>query len=59
MFVVGEDGRAHERPVKTDDIIRNSMLVTAGVKPGERIVSVGADNLYEGALVEARPGRQF
>jgi RND family efflux transporter MFP subunit len=54
VFVVGGDGKAHERPVKTDDLVRSSVIVTEGLKPGERVVTAGASTLYEGALVDAR-----
>lgn len=55
VFVIGADGRAHERWVKTDDIIRSSILVKEGVKAGEKVVVAGASLLYDGALVDARP----
>ena len=32
---VGEDGRAHERPVKTDDIVRSSLIVSVPMKARE------------------------
>ncbi len=55
VFVVGEDGRAHEKRVRTDDIIRSSIMITSGLKTNERVVVVGASMLYENALVDARP----
>ncbi len=54
VFVVDADGKAHERPVETDELVRSSVIVTNGVKPGERVVTAGASTLYEGALVDAR-----
>jgi len=55
VFVVEADGKAHERAVKTDDIMRSAIVVTAGLKPGEHVVSVGASTLYDSAPVDARP----
>ncbi|MBI4325204.1 MAG: efflux RND transporter periplasmic adaptor subunit [Chloroflexi bacterium] len=55
VFVVGEDGEAHERPIKTDDIVRSSIIVTEGLQPKEKVVVVGASSLYEGAPLDARP----
>jgi multidrug efflux system membrane fusion protein len=55
VFVVDETGHARERPVRTDDLIRSSVVITAGVRPGERVVVVGASQLHDGARVEARP----
>jgi len=54
VFVVDNDGKAYERPVTTDDLVRSSVIVTEGLKPGDRVVTAGASTLYEGALVEAR-----
>jgi RND family efflux transporter MFP subunit len=57
VFVLGDDGRAHERLVQTGDIILSSVVITSGVRPGEKVVVVGASTVHEGALVEARPDR--
>ncbi|MFO1477797.1 MAG: efflux RND transporter periplasmic adaptor subunit [Verrucomicrobiota bacterium] len=51
VFVVDDSGHARERRVKTDEIIRSSILVTEGLKPGERVVVTGASLLYDGAPV--------
>jgi RND family efflux transporter MFP subunit len=55
VFVVDASGRAHERPVQTDDIIRSSVVVTSGLAPGDRVVVVGASRLHDGERVDARP----
>ena len=59
VFVVEPDGKAHERAVWTDDIVRSSIVITAGLKPGEKVVTVGASTLYDGAPVDARPAETF
>lgn len=55
VFVVDDAGQARERPVRTDDIIRSSVIVTEGLRPGERVVVVGASRLHDGERVDARP----
>lgn len=59
VFVVDAAGTARERPVKTDDIIRSSIVVSAGVKPGDKVVTVGAGTLYDGAPVDARLAEKY
>lgn len=54
VFVVDDSGRAQERRVETDDLIRSSIVVTQGVKPGEKVVVVGASRLHDGEPVAAR-----
>jgi RND family efflux transporter MFP subunit len=54
VFVVGEDGHARERIVKPDDIVASSIIVKEGLQAGEKVVVVGASNLYDGAPVDAR-----
>ena len=54
VFVVDAGGKAHERPVKTDELVRSSIIVTEGLKPGDQVVTAGASTLYEGAPVDAR-----
>jgi RND family efflux transporter MFP subunit len=52
VFVV-EGDRVREQPVQTDDIIGSAVLIRNGVKPGDKIVVVGAATLYDGASVAA------
>jgi membrane fusion protein (multidrug efflux system) len=59
VFVVDCDSRARERVVTTDDLVRSSVVVTRGLTAGEKVVSVGASALYDGALVDARPAERF
>lgn len=53
VFVLGDDGKAYERPVKTEDIVRTSVVITDGLRAGEKVVTVGAANLHNGASVRA------
>ena len=51
VFVV-QDGKAVQRAVKTGDILSSSILITEGLRTGERVVTSGASFLYDGAPVE-------
>ncbi len=54
VFVVDDQGVARERPVRTDEIIRSSVVIIEGLRPGERVVVAGASQLQDGEPVEAR-----
>ena len=54
VFVVS-NGTAWLRPVKTGDLRESSIVVTAGVRPGDSVVVAGASQLHDGARVETRP----
>jgi multidrug efflux pump subunit AcrA (membrane-fusion protein) len=58
VFVV-EGDRVREQPVHTDDIIGSAVLIRNGVKPGDKIVVVGAATLYDGATVTALENKSF
>ena len=45
------DRIARERVVTTADIVGSAIIVTAGVQPGERVVTLGAGQLFDGAAV--------
>ena len=51
VFVV-QDGKAMQRAVKTGDILNSSILITEGLRAGERVVTSGASFLYDGAPIE-------
>jgi RND family efflux transporter MFP subunit len=59
VFVVDADGRAREQAVTTDEIVRSSIVITSGLRPGDRVVTAGASALYDGAPVEVRSGTNF
>jgi RND family efflux transporter MFP subunit len=54
VFVV-QDGKAVKRAVKTGDILKSSILITEGLRPGEQVVTSGASFLYDGAPIEVAP----
>jgi len=51
VFVV-QDGKVAKRAVTTGDILNSSILISEGLRAGERVVTAGASFLYEGAPVE-------
>ena len=54
VFVV-QGGKTVKRPVKTGDILKSSILITEGLRPGEQVVTSGASFLYDGAPIEVVP----
>jgi RND family efflux transporter MFP subunit len=59
VFVLDDSGHVRERIVQTEDIVRSSIVVLDGLKAGERVITSGAPDLYDGALVDSRPeGRE-
>lgn len=50
VFVL-DRGAVSERVVKTADIVDSSIVVTNGVAAGERVVTLGAGQLFDGAAV--------
>ena len=54
VFVIKPDNSAEMRPVTTGESEGGEVAVTAGLAPGETVVTDGADRLKEGAKVEIR-----
>lgn len=55
VFVVGPDNRAQERKVETGEIIRSSVEILSGLRPREKVITVGASMLADGESIDARP----
>ena len=51
VFVVA-GGRVTRRAVNTGDLVGSSIIVKAGLKEGDEVVTSGASLLYDGAPVE-------
>jgi multidrug efflux system membrane fusion protein len=49
VYVVGEDGRAHMRPVTTGRQDENIVVITSGLEPGTTVVTSGFARLSDGA----------
>ncbi len=54
VFVIKPDNSAEMRPVTTGESEGGEVAITAGLAPGEIVVTDGADRLKEGAKVEIR-----
>ena len=54
VMVVGNDGRAHQRDVKTGVKQDNQVQIVSGVKQGERVVTAGAYGLPDNTRVQAQ-----
>ena len=53
VYVVGEDSLAHVRLVTTEDLVRSDVVVSKGLRAGEKVVVAGVGHLYDGAPVAA------
>jgi len=55
VVVVGPDNRAQVRTVEVGPTVGALWVVTAGLKPGERVVAVGTEKVKDGELVKPTP----
>jgi RND family efflux transporter MFP subunit len=53
--VVGQDDKIAIRPVKVGDRVGTKWIIQDGLKPGERVVAQGQQNLRPGTLVQPKP----
>ncbi len=58
VSVVGADNRAQFRTVEVGPRVGALWVITTGLKPGERVVAVGADKAKEGELVNPAPYKE-
>jgi RND family efflux transporter MFP subunit len=54
VFVAGDDGRAHLRQIQTSEIVGSAILVTDGLKAGEKVVTLGTGLLTDNAPINAQ-----
>lgn len=52
VYVIGEQDKAHIKAIVPGRVDGRQMSVTAGLSPGERVVTEGIDRLREGITVE-------
>ncbi|MGA8690553.1 MAG: efflux RND transporter periplasmic adaptor subunit [Methyloceanibacter sp.] len=52
VWVVGEDGKVHRRPVQLVKFDANSVVISRGLSPGEKVVTAGINSLAEGESVK-------
>jgi len=55
VAVVGKDGRVTMRPVQAGERIGTMWVIQDGLKPGERVVVEGQQNLRQGMAVQTKP----
>ena len=55
VYVVGPDSKAVLRPVSTDRTVGDKWLVTAGLAPGDRVITEGLDRIKPGQTVHPVP----
>jgi RND family efflux transporter MFP subunit len=58
VTVVGADNRAQLRTVQVGPRVGTLWVITTGLRPGERIVAVGAEKAKEGELVNPTPYKE-
>jgi RND family efflux transporter MFP subunit len=58
VTVVGADNRVQLRTVAVGPRVGTLWVITAGLKPGERVVAVGADKAKEGEVVNPTPYKE-
>jgi membrane fusion protein (multidrug efflux system) len=58
VTVVGADNRAQLRTVEVGPRVGTLWVITSGLKPGERVVAVGADKAKEGEVVNPTPKKE-
>ena len=58
VTVVGADNRAQLRTVQVGPTVGTLWVITSGLKPGERVIAVGADKVKDGGLVNPTPYKE-
>jgi RND family efflux transporter MFP subunit len=58
VTVIGADNRAQLRTVAVGPTVGTLWVITSGLKPGERVVAVGADKVKEGGVVTPTPYKE-
>jgi membrane fusion protein, multidrug efflux system len=59
VWVIGADNKATQRPVKVGETLGENVLVTEGLKNGDRIVTEGLQKVREGAIVQPMTAAQM
>lgn len=55
IAVVGEGNKVELRPVKPGERIGSDWIISAGLKPGEKIIVEGTQKVRDGAVVNPKP----
>jgi len=59
LWIIGPDGKASQRPVKTGETNGSNAIILEGLKPGERVVVQGLQKVREGLPVKAMTAAQM
>ncbi|MEO6894474.1 MAG: efflux RND transporter periplasmic adaptor subunit [Ginsengibacter sp.] len=52
VFVLGDSSKVHQQLVQLGTVIGDSVIVKEGLKPGEKIIVQGVQNLHDGTVVK-------
>jgi membrane fusion protein (multidrug efflux system) len=52
VWVISSENKASQRPVKVGEVAGGNVLITEGLKPGDRVVVEGLQKVREGAAVQ-------
>jgi membrane fusion protein (multidrug efflux system) len=55
VFVVGPDNKAVQRTIRADRTVGDRWLVTAGLQPGDKVITEGLGNIKPGQVVRPVP----
>jgi membrane fusion protein (multidrug efflux system) len=58
VTVVGQDDKVTIRPVKVGERVGTMWAIEDGLKPGERVVAIGAEKAKQGELVNPTPYKE-
>lgn len=56
VYVINSENRAEIRIVTLGEKVENNIIITSGLKAGDKLVIDGIDSLSDGTLVDARTG---
>jgi len=59
LWIISQDGKASQRPVKVGEQNGSNLLILEGLKAGERVVVEGLQKVREGAPVQALTAAQL
>jgi len=51
VYIVGDSSKVHQQQVKLGANVGDSVIVKEGLKPGQKIVVQGVQNLHEGSVI--------
>ena len=56
VYVINSENRAEIRIITLGEKVENNIIITSGIKAGDKLVIDGIDSLSDGTLVDARTG---